>query len=69
MKNESDVGEIFILKSATPLVKTIVKEIGNACTAAKKQMDEFPKQDNRIEYDEPDLPSHGAKEPRSAGQG
>jgi hypothetical protein len=56
MKNESEVGEIFILKSATPSVKTIVKEIGDACTAAKKQMDEFPKQDNRIEYDEPDLP-------------
>ncbi|MGA2440533.1 MAG: hypothetical protein ABSH08_06220 [Tepidisphaeraceae bacterium] len=56
MKDESDVGEIFIIKSADDPVKRVVKEIGSACQAASKLMDEFPKQNNRIEYDVPDLP-------------
>ena len=56
MKDESDVGEIFIIKSAEVPVKSLVKEIGDACQAAGKQMEEFPKLDNRIEYDVPDLP-------------
>jgi hypothetical protein len=56
MKDESDVGEIFILKSASDPVKSLVKEIGDACQGAKNEMDEFPKQNRRIEYDVPDLP-------------
>ena len=56
MKDESDVGEIFIIKSANEPVKSLVKEIGSACQAASNRMDEFPKQNNRIEYDVPDLP-------------
>lgn len=56
MNDESEVGKIFILKSADDSVKSVVKEIGSACEAAKKQMDEFPKQNIRIEYDVPDLP-------------
>jgi hypothetical protein len=56
MSDESDVGKIFILKSADEPVKNQVKEIGAAAQAAKKQMDEFRKQDKELEYDIADLP-------------
>ncbi len=56
MSDESDVGKIFIFKSADDRLGDLVREIGNFCQAAKKQMDEFPKSDNRVEYDVPDLP-------------
>jgi hypothetical protein len=56
MSDESKVSEIFILKHADDPVKGLVKEIGAACQAAKKQMDGFPMANNRIEYDVPDLP-------------
>jgi len=56
MRDEKDVGKIFMLKSASDPVKGLVKEIGAACEAAKKRMDGFPDANNRIEYDVPDLP-------------
>jgi hypothetical protein len=56
MSDESKVSEIFILRHADDPVKGLVKEIGTACQAAKKQMDGFPMANNRIEYDVPDLP-------------
>jgi hypothetical protein len=56
MSDEKDVGKIFILKSASDPVKGLVKEIGGACDAAKKQMDGFPAANNRIEFDVLDLP-------------
>jgi hypothetical protein len=56
MSDESDVGKLFIIKSADDSVKSLVKEIGSACQMAKKQMDEFPRSDIRIEYDVADLP-------------
>ena len=56
MSDESKVGGIFIIKSASEPVKGLVKEIGAACDGAKKQMDGFPELNNRIEYDVPDLP-------------
>jgi hypothetical protein len=56
MSDESNVGKIFILKSASDPVKSLVKEIGGAAQGAKKQMDEFAKQDKQLEYDIADLP-------------
>ena len=56
MSDESDVGKIFILKSADDRIGDLVREIGHFCQAAKKQMDDFPKSDNRVEYDVTDLP-------------
>jgi hypothetical protein len=56
MSDESKVGEIFIIKGADDSVKGLVKEIGAACTDAKKQMDGFPLANDRIEYDVSDLP-------------
>jgi len=56
MGDESQVGKIFIIKHADDSVGNLVKGIGDACATAKKQMDEFPKSDNRIEYDVSDLP-------------
>jgi hypothetical protein len=56
MGDESQVGKIFILKSADDSVKNLVKEIGSACGEAKKQMDEFARQDKQLGYDTDDLP-------------
>jgi hypothetical protein len=56
MHDESRVGGIFILKHADDPVRDLIKEIAAACDNARKQMDEFPKADNRIEFDVPDLP-------------
>jgi hypothetical protein len=57
MGDESKVGQIFILKDADKSIVDLVKEIGVVCQTAKEQMDQFPKTDNRIEYDETDLPN------------
>jgi hypothetical protein len=56
LSDESDVGKIFILKSADEPVKTLVKEIGSAAGAAKKQLDGFAKQDKELDYNIADLP-------------
>jgi hypothetical protein len=56
MGDESKVGEIFIIKHADDSVGGLVKEIGAACTGAKKQMEAYPAMNNRIEFDVPDLP-------------
>jgi hypothetical protein len=56
MSDESQVGKIFIIKHADDSVGNLIRGVGDACTAASKQMDEFPKSDNRIEYDVSDLP-------------
>ena len=56
MTDESDVGKIFILKSASDPVKNLVKEIGSAAQSAKKQMDTFPTPDSRIDFNLTDLP-------------
>ncbi|MGD0767036.1 MAG: hypothetical protein ABSB42_02315 [Tepidisphaeraceae bacterium] len=56
MSDESDASKILILKHADEPVAGTVKEISDACRAAKTRMDEFPKTDARIEFDVPDLP-------------
>jgi hypothetical protein len=56
MTDESDVGKIFILKSASDPVKNLIKEIGSAAQSAKTQMDTFPSPDSRIDYKVTDLP-------------
>src|SRR5580698_2114406 len=56
MTDESDVGKIFILKSASDPVKNLIKEIGSAAQSAKKQMDTFPSPDSRIDFNVTDLP-------------
>jgi hypothetical protein len=56
MSDESDVGKVFILKSASEPVKSLVKEIGGVAQAAKKQMDDFAKQDKELRFDFTDLP-------------
>ncbi len=56
MSDEGDVGKIFILKGADESVKSLVKDIGGAAQAAKKQMDDFAKEDKELEYDVTDLP-------------
>jgi hypothetical protein len=56
MADESDVGKIFFLKSASDPVKSLVKEIGAAAQEAKKQMDTFPTAANQIEFNVADLP-------------
>src|SRR6266478_9678941 len=50
MRDESDVGKIFILKRASDSVSAPIKEIGNAAQAARKKMDELAKQDSRLSY-------------------
>ncbi|MGA2582728.1 MAG: hypothetical protein ABSG31_05575 [Tepidisphaeraceae bacterium] len=57
MSDNSRVGDIFIIKKADAPVGDLVKQIGYACQLAKKQMDDFPKSDKRIEYDVLDLPT------------
>jgi hypothetical protein len=56
MKDESDVGQLFILKSASPPVTDLVKEVGNACQGFKKQLDNFAAADREIRFDMTDLP-------------
>jgi hypothetical protein len=56
MSDDTDVNKVVIFTRADDSVVKLVKEIASASAAAKKQMDEFPKSDNHIEYDEQDLP-------------
>jgi hypothetical protein len=56
MDDESNVSKIFIIKSASEPTKGLIKEIALACDDAKKQLDQFPYKNNRIEFDVPDLP-------------
>jgi hypothetical protein len=56
MGDESEVAKIFFIKHADDSVGAPVKQIGAACQGAKDEMDEFPKKDNRLEYDVSDLP-------------
>jgi len=56
MSDESDVNKIFFFKHADDSVGSVVKDVAHFCQYAKSQMDDFPKTDNRIEYDVPDLP-------------
>ncbi len=56
MSDESDVNKILYFKHTDEAVGALVKEIATVCQSARKQMDDFPKSDNRIEYDVPDLP-------------
>lgn len=56
ISDDTDVNKIVIFTRADDSVVNLVKEIASASAAAKKQMDEFPKSDNHIEYDEQDLP-------------
>jgi hypothetical protein len=57
MSDESQVGQIFVLKHADPDVGTIVKSIGAAAQIAKQRLDDFAKADNMIEFDVSDLPA------------
>jgi len=56
MQDESRVKDIFFLKQADDSVGSVIKDVSHFCEYAKTQMDEFPKKDNRIEYDVSDLP-------------
>jgi hypothetical protein len=56
VSDDGDVDKIFFLKHADEDVGSLVKEVASVCKDAKKQMDEFPKTNNRIEFDVPDLP-------------
>jgi hypothetical protein len=56
MDKESNVDKLFIVKSASDPVKTLVKQIAAACKSAHQQMEDFPKQDKQIEFDVTDLP-------------
>src|ERR1700722_19859288 len=56
MGNESNVSKLLIFKSADEPLKSVIKEISNAASAAKKQMEDFAKQDQQLAYATPDLP-------------
>jgi hypothetical protein len=56
MNDEKDVGKIFIFKHADDSVGNLVREIGNFCGAASKELDDFAKADPQLRFDEPDLP-------------
>jgi hypothetical protein len=56
MSDESKVGQIFILKSASASVTDVVKEVGNSCQTYKKQLDDFAAADNGMHLNMPDLP-------------
>ncbi len=56
MGNESNVSKIFIIKRVDDTVSNPVKEIANACVTAKKELDEYRKQDPALRYDVPSLP-------------
>jgi hypothetical protein len=57
MSDESNVGKLFFLKSADEPVKNLVKEIGAAAQATKKQLDDFAASDKHVEFDMTDLPA------------
>jgi hypothetical protein len=61
MSDEKDVNKIVIFTRADDSVVKLIKEIAAAADAAKTEMDTFPKADNHIEYDEPDLPKIEAR--------
>ncbi len=56
MSDDSQVNKIVIFTRADDSLVKLIKEIASASQAAKAKMDEFPKSDNHIEYDEADLP-------------
>jgi hypothetical protein len=56
MSDESQVGGIFVLKSADPAVANLVKQIGTDCLGYKNQLEDFAKADKGIEFDVADLP-------------
>lgn len=56
MDEESNVSKIFIIKRVDEAVSSPVKEIASACDTAKKQLDEYRKQDPALRYDVPSLP-------------
>jgi hypothetical protein len=70
MSDNGDVDKIFILKHADEPVGGLVKEIAAACKSAKAQMDEWPKANNRIEFDVADLPKieQAARDQESSAQ-
>lgn len=57
MKDDSDVGKIFIFKHASDMVGDLIRSVGHACQDTKKQMDQFQKSDRHIEFDVADLPN------------
>jgi hypothetical protein len=57
MKDESDVGKIFVIKSADDSVKKSVKDVGDACQGVKKQLEEFKSADVHLVLDTPALPA------------
>jgi hypothetical protein len=61
MSDDTDVNKIVIFTRADDSVVKLIKEIAAASSAAKNQMDEFPKADKHIEYDEADLPKLEAR--------
>jgi hypothetical protein len=54
--DDSGVSDILIVKHTDDSVGSLIKEIATFCQGARKRMDEFPKRDSSIEYDESDLP-------------
>ena len=56
MKDESQVAGIFAIKHADDSVGDLIRQIAQTCKIAQQQMQTFPKTDNQIEFDEPDLP-------------
>lgn len=57
MKDESDVGKVFIIKSADDSVKKSVKDVAAACQGVKKQLEDFKKTDVHMVLDTPALPA------------
>lgn len=56
MSDESEVDKILIIKSVDDPLKPLIKQIASTCSDAKKQLDEYQKEDGHSEFDEPDLP-------------
>jgi hypothetical protein len=57
MSDESDVSKLLIIKHVDEPIGTLIKEISAAAKAAKKEMDEFPKSDVVISYNDDGLPN------------
>jgi len=56
MSDESQVGNIFILKHADNSIRDLVTQIGSTCQTAKSRMFAFGKSDRSLDFDTTDLP-------------
>ena len=56
MRQNSDVGKIFIIKHADPSVADLIKEIASTCDQARKQLDLLHEKDRHLSFEMANLP-------------